>query len=67
MLPGKTSSNRVSRQYLASAESAAGTNASKLSKVVADRAVLERYMIPFFGKSTIMSINAPKMHGYGRP
>lgn len=64
ILPGKTSFDKVARQYLASAETAAGANASKLSKVAADRAVLERYMIPFFGKSTITSINAPKMHDY---
>ncbi|MCG8271607.1 tyrosine-type recombinase/integrase [Aquamicrobium sp. NLF2-7] len=64
ILPGKTSFDKVARQYLASAEAAASTNASKLSKVVADRAVLERYMIPFFGKSTITSINAPKLHDY---
>ncbi len=64
ILPGKTSFDKVARQYLARAETAAGTNASKLSKVAADRAVLERYMIPFFGKSTITSINAPKMHDY---
>src|SRR5690606_32639054 len=64
LLQGKTSFDKVARQYIASAESATKANPKLHSKMVADRAVLERYLIPFFGKSTITSINAPKLHNY---
>ena len=64
LLQGNTSFDKVARQYLVSAEAAAKSDASKRSKVAADKAVLERYLIPFFGKATITSINAPKLHNY---
>jgi hypothetical protein len=64
ILPGKTSFDRVAREYLIHAEMVARANAAKHSKVAADRAVLTRYMIPFFGKSTVTSINAPKLYEY---
>lgn len=64
ILHGKTSFDKVAHQYIASAEDAAKANPKLHSKVVADKAVLERYLIPFFGKATITSINAPKLHNY---
>jgi integrase len=63
-LPGKTSFDKIARQYLEHAALEAGSNPSKLSKVAADRGVLERYMLPFFGKSPVTAINVPKLHGY---
>ena len=63
-LPGKTSFDKVARQYLESAQLEAGSKPSKLSKVAADRGVLDRYMVPFFGRSPITAINVPKLHGY---
>src|SRR5690606_37071585 len=57
LLHGKTSFDKLAREYVASAEKAAKAAPKQHSKAVADRAVLDRYMIPFFGKSTITSIN----------
>ncbi|MCM5553335.1 tyrosine-type recombinase/integrase [Pleomorphomonas sp. NRK KF1] len=63
-LPGKTSFDRIARQYLEHAVLEAGSNPSKLSKVAADRGVLDRYMVPFFGRSPVTAINVPKLHSY---
>jgi integrase len=63
-LPGRTSFDKVARQYLGNAELEAGRNPSKLSKVTADRGVLDRYMVPFFGRSPITAISVPKLHSY---
>ena len=63
-LPGRTSFDKVARQYLESASLEAGSNPSKLSKVAADRGVLDRYMVPFFGRSPITAISVPKLHSY---
>jgi integrase len=63
-LPGKTSFDKVARQYLEHALLEAGNNPTKLSKVAADRGVLDRYMVPFFGRSPITAISVPKLHGY---
>ena len=60
-LPGKTSFDKVARQYLERAQLEAGSNPSKLSKVAADRGVLDRYMVPFFGRSPITAISVPKL------
>lgn len=64
LLHGKTSFDKLAREYVASAEKAAKAAPKQHSKAVADRAVLDRYMIPFFGKSTITSINVPKLNQY---
>ena len=58
-LPGRTSFDKVARQYLENAALEAGRNPSKLSKVTADRGVLDRYMVPFFGRS----LNRPGFAG----
>jgi hypothetical protein len=54
-LPGRTSFDKVARQYLESASLEASSNPSKLSKVAADRGVLDFYMVPFFGRSLCSS------------
>jgi integrase len=64
LLPGKTSFDKVARQYIKSIENAAKDSPKLRTKATADKALLERYMIPFFGKSTITSINAPKLYEY---
>jgi integrase len=63
-LPGRTSFDKVARQYLESAQLEAGSNPVKLSKVAADRGVLDRYMVPFFGRGPITAISVPKLHSY---
>ena len=63
-LPGRTSFDKLARQYLESAEMEAAGNPSKCSKVTADRGVLDRYMVPFFGRSPITAIGVPKLHSY---
>lgn len=64
LLPGKMSFDRIARLYLDSAEREAGDHPVKRAKVTADRGVLERYMLPFFGRSPVTAINAPKLHNY---
>ncbi len=64
LLPGKMSFDRIARLYLDSAEREAGDHPVKRAKVSADRGVLERYMLPFFGRSPVTAINAPKLHNY---
>ena len=64
LLPGRTSFSKVANQFIEYSTAGGETSSRLAAKAIADKAVLTRYMIPFFGKSTISSINMPKLHAY---
>lgn len=64
ILEGRTSFDKVARQYLAYVEALGLTSERYKKLAVADRGVVERYLIPFFGRATITSINQKKLNAY---
>jgi integrase len=64
ILEGRTSFDKVARQYLAHVEALGLTSERHKKLAAADRGVIERYLIPFFGRATVTSINQKKLNAY---
>lgn len=64
LLAGKSSFDKVARQYLEHLDDLAKIQPKKLNVAKAETAIIERYLIPYFGKSTMLSITEPKLYSY---
>lgn len=64
LLAGKTSFDKVAREYLDHLDALAQSNPKKLSVAKAESAIANRYLIPYFGKTTVTSITEPKLYKY---
>ncbi|WP_152529665.1 hypothetical protein [Aliihoeflea sp. 2WW] len=64
ILEGRTSFDKVARQYLAHVEALGLTSQRHKKLAIADRGVIERYLIPFFSRATVTSINQTKLNAY---
>ena len=64
LLAGKTSFDKVARQYKDFLADRALANPDK-DKVARDEgAIIDRYLVPFFGRNTVTSITEPKLYEY---
>jgi integrase len=64
ILEGKTSFDKIARQYLAHLEALGLTSSRHKKLAIADRGVIDRYLIPYFGRATVTSINQKKLNEY---
>lgn len=64
LLAGKTSFDKVAREYVEHLNALAQANPKKVSVAKAESAIIERYLIAYFGKTTVTSITEPKLYEY---
>lgn len=64
ILAGKTSFDKLAQQYADHLDQLAKADPKKAGAAKAEKAILDRYLVPFFGKTTVTSINEPKLYDY---
>ncbi|SFV36573.1 Phage integrase family protein [Devosia crocina] len=64
LLAGKTSFDKLAQQYIEELLDRAKANPKKAAIAKAEKAIIDRYLVAFFGKSTVTSIAEPKLHEY---
>lgn len=64
LLAGKTSFDKVAREYIDYLNALAQSNPKKVSVAKAETAIIERYLVAYFGKTTVTSITEPKLYEY---
>ncbi|MDB5585896.1 MAG: hypothetical protein JWP26_866 [Devosia sp.] len=64
ILPGKMSFDKLVKAFLASIEPSEGTTPKQRDTYKAHKGVIDRYLAPFFGNRTVVSLNEPKLYEY---
>jgi len=62
LLAGKTSFDKLAQQYVEELLDRAKATPKKGAIAKAEKAIIDRYLVPFFGKSTVTSITEPKLN-----
>lgn len=64
ILEGKTSFDTLAQQYLDRLSLLSADNVRYLNQYKHDKGVIDRYLVPFFGRRTVTAIDHPKMDEY---
>src|SRR5690606_3013297 len=64
VLQGKTSFNKLAEQYLDRLDKLSQTNPKHRTKYHHDKGIIDRYLIPYFGKKTVTSITHARVQEY---
>jgi integrase len=64
VLQGKTSFSKLAEQYLDRLDKLSQTDPKHRTKYIHDRGIIDRYLVPYFGKKTITSITHARVQDY---
>lgn len=64
VLQGKTSFSKLATQYLERLEKLAQSDPKHVTKYHHDKGIIDRYLVPYFGKKTITSISHARVQEY---
>lgn len=64
VLQGKTSFSKLAQQYLDRLGKLSQTNQKHRTKYYHDKGIIERYLVPYFGKKTVTSITHARVQEY---
>lgn len=64
VLEGKTSFSKLAEQYLDRLDKLSQANSKHLTKYRHDKGIIDRYLVPYFGKKTVTSISHARVQEY---
>jgi integrase len=64
VLEGKTSFSKLAEQYLGRLDTLSQTNPKHRTKYHHDKGIIDRYLVPYFGKKTVTSITHARVQEY---